>query len=130
MPVNLLLSYWCLSLHSRPKITVTLYSTQLLVYLQTNVTHGRFTQLHSLFVSICSPYNRLYKTSITCLPRSKRHLSILPFPPNCFVKTTCQVSLDSRGCIFHQLPDRFRSRSFSDISSLNPPLSVEALTIF
>ncbi len=72
----------------------------------------------------CIRFPPSYTKSVIFFPRQKRHLPIIPFPRNCLMKTTCRVSLDSRGCILHQLPDRFRSRCFSDISSLNPPLSI------
>jgi hypothetical protein len=128
MPVNLLLSYWCVSLHSPPNITALLYSIQLLVFWYTNVTNGRLTQLLSFFVSFCTPHTKTLLLEFHVI--NVIYPFCLPFSPNCWVKTTCRVSLDSRGCIFHQLPGRFRSRSFSDRSSLNPPLSIEALTIF
>ncbi len=109
-----------------------------------NHCHFVFYTTSSLFVDKCDTWSFQTITDLFCIYMFpiytkhllltfhdfKRHLSILSFSPNCLVKTTCQVSLDSRGCIFHQLPDRFRSKSFSDISSLNPPLSIEALTTF
>ena len=125
--MNLLLSYWCVSLHSRPHITVILYYIQLLVFLYTNVTNGRLTQLHSYFVCICSPYT---KTLLLAF-----HVINVIYPFFLFSqivgwKQHVECPSTRADAIFHQLPDRFRSRSFSDISSLNPPLSIEALTIF
>ena len=129
--MNLLLSFWCVSLHSHPHITVILYAIQLVlvVFLYTNETNGRLTQLHSFFVSICSTYT---KTLLLAFHVINVIYPFFLFPQIVGRKQHIECHSTRADAFFTNFLTGSGQGLFQTylISSLNPPLSVEALTIF